>query len=77
MKIDFILKQKLIVAFSSLGLNLEEKDVVIETSKDPKFGDYATNICLKYAKQLSLKPLALAQSILEYLKDPVIEKVEI
>jgi arginyl-tRNA synthetase len=77
MKIDLLLKQKLIKAFLSLGLQLEEKDVVIETSKDPKFGDYATNICLKYAKQLNLKPLALAQSILPLLKDPVIDKVDI
>jgi arginyl-tRNA synthetase len=77
MNIDILLKHKLIAAFSSLGLQLEEKDVVIETSKDPKFGDYATNICLKYAKQLNLKPLALAQSILPLLKDPVIDKVDI
>lgn len=77
MNIDLVLKQKLIAAFSSLGLHLEEKDVVIETSKDPKFGDYATNICLKYAKQLNLKPLVLAQSILPLLTDPVIDKVEI
>ena len=77
MNIDLLLKQKLIKAFLSLGLQLEEKDVVIETSKDPKFGDYATNICLKYAKQLNLKPLALAQSILPLLKDPVIDKVDI
>lgn len=77
MSIDLVLKQKLIAAFSSLGLHLEEKDVVIETSKDPKFGDYATNICLKYAKQLNLKPLVLALSILPLLTDSVIEKVEI
>lgn len=77
MNIDLVLKHKLIAAFSSLGLHLEEKDVVIETSKDPKFGDYATNICLKYAKQLNLKPLVLAQSILPLLTDPVIDKVEI
>lgn len=77
MNIDLVLKQKLIAAFSSLGLHLEEKDVVIETSKDPKFGDYATNICLKYAKQLNLKPLVLALSILPLLTDSVIEKVEI
>ena len=75
MNIDLLLKQKLIKAFLSLGLQLEEKDVVIETSKDPKFGDYATNICLKYAKQLNLKPLALAQSILPLLKDSVIDKL--
>lgn len=77
MNIDLVLKHKLIAAFSSLGLHLEEKDVVIETSKDPKFGDYATNICLKYAKQLNLKPLVLAQSILPLLTDPIIDKVEI
>jgi arginyl-tRNA synthetase len=77
MNIDILLKHKLIAAFLSLGLQLEEKDVVIETSKDPKFGDYATNICLKYAKQLNLKPLALAQSIIQFLKDPIINQVEI
>ena len=77
MNIDLLLKQKLIAAFLSLGLQLEQKDVVIETSKDPKFGDYATNICLKYANQLNIKPLVLAQTILPLLKDPIIDQVEI
>ena len=44
------LKLLIIRAFQNQGLKLMEDDIVIDKTKDPKFGDYASNVCLKYSK---------------------------
>jgi len=71
------LKSSIIQAFQKQGLNLVEHDIVIDKSKDPKFGDYASNVCLKYAKVLNVKPVTLANSILTHIHDPMIQKIEV
>jgi arginyl-tRNA synthetase len=75
--IDSILKQVIIQACASLTLPLQEADVIIEPTKSIEFGDYASNVCLKFAKSLKQAPLSLAQKLLPLLSHPAIEKVEI
>jgi arginyl-tRNA synthetase len=75
--IEQTLKLSIIQAFLKQGLNLFEHDIVIDKSKDPKFGDYASNVCLKYAKVLNVKPVTLANSILTHIHDPMIQKIEV
>ncbi|MEN9819361.1 MAG: hypothetical protein RL379_139 [Bacillota bacterium] len=75
--IESHLKSLLIKALAPFGLNVTLDDIVIEKTKDPKFGDYATNVCLKFAKTLSLKPIDLAKQLIENLTDQHIQKVEV
>ncbi|MGM9874112.1 MAG: arginine--tRNA ligase [Bacilli bacterium] len=77
---DVILNLKQLVIDSFLkkyGLQLTFTDVVIENSRSPEHGDYATNVAMKYAKALSLKPIELANSLKEEIKDESIAKIEI
>jgi arginyl-tRNA synthetase len=71
------LKQLLQQAFASYSLSLASSDIVIETTKDAKFGDYATNVCLRFGKTLGQKPADLARVIASSIHDPSIEKVEV
>ncbi len=75
--IESHLKSLLIKALAPFGLNVTLDDIVIEKTKDPKFGDYATNVCLKFAKTLSLKPIDLAKQLIDKLTDQHIQKVEV
>jgi len=75
--IESHLKSLLIKALAPFGLNVTLDDIVIEKTKDPKFGDYATNVCLKFAKTLSLKPIELAKQLIDKLTDQHIQKVEV
>ncbi len=75
--IESHLKALLIKALAPFGLKVTLEDIVIEKTKDPKFGDYATNVCLKFAKNLSLKPIDLAKQLIHQLTDPHIQRVEV
>ena len=75
--IESHLKALLIKALAPFGLKVTLEDIVIEKTKDPKFGDYATNVCLKFAKNLSLKPIDLAKQLINQLADPHIQRVEV
>ncbi|MCF0113496.1 MAG: arginine--tRNA ligase, partial [Bacilli bacterium] len=54
------LKSLIALAGKSLGLPLEEKDVVIEHSKDPAHGDYSTNVAMRFCKAAGCAPRDLA-----------------
>ena len=71
------LKRLLQNVFASFDLTLDASDIVIETTKDPKFGDYATNVCLRFGKTLGQKPSDLATAIAHKINDPFIEKIEV
>ncbi len=77
MDIILTLKQTIIQAFATLKINLTLADVIIETSKDSRHGDYATNVCLKYAKSLQQSPKALAEKLVPLLHHPMIDHLEI
>ena len=74
---DEKLKQLLLEAGKELGLELKESDVVLQRTKDPAFGDYATNIAMRFAKGLGKNPRDFAGEIIEKVKDPIIVKAEV
>ena len=77
MNIENLLKEKLVNALNSLGLEVSDSDIVIETSKSPIHGDYATNCALKFASRLKKAPRDFAQEIVGILEKSGIEKIEI
>ena len=77
MNIENLLKEKLANALNSLGSEVNVSDIVIETSKSPIHGDYATNCALKFASRLKKSPRDFAQEIVGILEKSGIEKIEI
>ena len=77
MDIQDYLKQKIQSSLNTLGLELSLETIIIETTKDVKHGDYATNVCLKYAKTIGLTPLALATKLSPLLIDSTIASCQI
>jgi len=52
-------------------------EVMLETPRDPKMGDYACNIAMRLAKQLQDNPRNIANKVLPYLKENLSEAREI
>ena len=77
MSIEIELKNRIIEVLKDLGLSLELNDVIIENSKTPEHGDYATNVALKFAGKLGMNPRELATKIDTNIKKDIIEKIEI
>jgi arginyl-tRNA synthetase len=71
------LTQAILKGAKALGLSFDEKDIVIDHSKDPSHGDYATNVAMRSAKKLGKKPLELAQALQGAIKDERIAKIEV
>jgi len=71
------LKEKIIEALHNEGLNLVLNDVIIENSKNPEHGDYATNVALKYCKQVGVNPRELATRLIENINKDGIDHIEI
>lgn len=60
--------------FSKNGINSIE--INFERTSNQKFGDFSTNVAMKYAKDLDVKPVDLAQKIVDYLSKQKIDSVE-
>ena len=56
------IKEELIKIFDKLSVHLEE-DILLQASDSREHGDYYTNVCLKNAKALKMKPIDLANQI--------------
>lgn len=77
-----LVRQAVETAVGQNKLSLPDKElpaIEVSRSKDPKFGDYATNAPLILAAKLGMKPRELASIINDHLpRDPsVIEKSEV
>ena len=77
MEIRDLLKQNIQLALSGLGVSLTIDDIVVENSKDPTHGDYATNVAMKYARNFGKAPRDVAAMIVEKLDMQEIDHVEI
>ncbi len=77
MEIRDLLKQNLQAALKELGVDLDINEIVIENSKDPTHGDYATNVALKMARNFSKAPRDVANLIVEKLNKDEIDHIEI
>ena len=77
MNIEENLKIKIVESLKSEGIILDVKDVIIESSKNPEHGDYASNVALKFAGRFKMSPRDLAQKIADNIDKELVEKVEI
>ena len=77
MEIENILKHKLLEVFEKLDLSITFNDIVIERSKDPTHGDYATNVAMKYSRLRGGNPRQFATEIIELINKDNIDKIEI
>ncbi len=75
--IEKYLKQLIAKASLDLGINVDPAQIVIETSKDEKHGDFATNIAMQLARSLKKNPREVASLLAEKIVDKDIEKIEI
>lgn len=73
-KICDVIKQSVNEAFS---LEVEDQMVMVERPRDPKMGDYSTNIAMRLAKSLHKKPVDIANELVEGLKKNLSEASEI
>ena len=71
------LKLNIQKAFQKLGHEVALNDIVIEHSKDPTHGDYATNAAMKLCRLFSKPPRDVANLLINELDMSHIEKVEI
>ena len=59
-------------------IGVEEKEISLEHPSNPDFGDYATSIALKLAKNLKKNPFQIAEEIKKnFPKNNLIEKIEV
>lgn len=77
MDIELELKTKIKNALNQLGVDVEIPDITIETTKNPLFGDYASNVAMKYCKIKQTNPRELANKIIDVINKDGIEKIEI
>ena len=77
MNIENALKQKLIDAFKKLDVDVKEEDIIIENSRSPEHGDYATNVAMKFASRLGNNPRELAAFLSENIDKSQIDHIEI
>lgn len=73
-KICDVIKQSVNEAFS---LEVEDQMVMVERPRDPKMGDYSTNIAMRLAKSLHKKPVDIANELVEVLKKNLTEANEV
>ena len=77
MNIEETLKIKIQDSLKSEGILLDTKDIIIESSKTPEHGDYASNVALKFAGRFGMAPRALADKTANNIDKEIVEKVEI
>ena len=71
------LQLALVNAAKKLGVDLDSSTIVIERSKDPAHGDYATNLAMRNARLFGKAPRDAAALILENFSSDQVEKTEI
>ena len=64
-------------ALKELRFDVQLNDIIIEVSKDPTHGDYATNCAMKFSRLFQTNPRAAAERIIPKLDMSSIDKVEI
>ena len=64
-------------AFQTLGVEVSLNDIVIEHSKDPLHGDYASNVAMKNCRLFQKAPRDVANMLIEKINMDGIDKIEI
>ena len=77
MELKELLKSKIQQALKALNVDLALEEIVIENSKDPAHGDFASNVALKLARTFAKSPRDVASLIVAKIDKDQIEKIEI
>lgn len=77
MELKEVLKIKIQKALKELNVDLALDEIVIENSKDPAHGDYASNVAMKLARTFAKSPRDVASLIIEKLDKEEIDHIEI
>ncbi len=77
MEIKESLKLNIQKSLKENGVDFDLNQIIIENSKDPAHGDYASNIALKSSRLFNTNPREVAQLIVSKLDQSNIEKIEI
>jgi len=78
-QLDFLLKQALSAVTTDHGpFEPGDLDPQIERTRDPRHGDFTSNVALRLAQKLSLKPRELAAEIVDALPEsPLVAAAEV
>ena len=77
MELKELLKLNIQEALKKLNVSLTLDEIVIENSKDPSHGDYASNVAMKLARTFSKSPRDVASLIIENISLKEIDHIEI
>ena len=66
-RIENQLKTLIANALSTIGLEVEKNEIIVEVPKDESLGDFSTNVALKYARLLKNNPVQIADRIVDIL----------
>ena len=77
MEIKDLLKLNIQIALKELGVSLDINEIIIEDSKDPTHGDYATNVAMKSCRLFGKAPRDVASLIVEKISEEKIDHIEI
>ena len=77
MELKEVLKNKIQKALKELNVDLTLDEIVIENSKDPTHGDYASNVAMKLARTFAKSPRDVAALIIDKIDKDQIDRIEI
>ena len=77
MELKEVLKLNIQEALKELNVSLSLDEIIIENSKDPTHGDYASNVALKLARVFGKSPRDVASLIIDRINNDQIDHIEI
>ena len=77
MELKEVLKLNIQQALKELNVSLDVSEIVIENSKNPTHGDYASNVALKLARVFAKSPRDVASLIIDKINNEQIDHIEI
>ena len=77
MELKEVLKLNIQEALKELIVSLSLDEIIIENSKDPTHGDYASNVALKLARVFGKSPRDVASLIIDKINNDQIDHIEI
>lgn len=77
MSIEEQIKQKIVKVLALANIDASVNEIVVENTKDPSHGDYASNVALKYASKSGMNPRDLATFVVDNIDKSDIDHIEI
>ena len=77
MNIVELIKLDVHKALASINIEVSLNDIVIEKSKDPAHGDYATNVALKFSRLANKSPRDFASNLVNIMNFDYVDHLEI